>query len=310
MTAPLLRLLIAIPIFLLGFKTCDIVNRPLPLINDLSTILSNQTLTLELPGHSDTVIATAYIPISLYDHGRASIFWCSLLALACAGAYSIGKVQHHIYSQLLALNEGAKQVPRGQVLKYHIQGVRNLNLTGWVNATGARDTFMAWMFSLLALLGVLYPTIVVGIQNLASDTVANQLDYFLTSGRASNDTVFGSSSAHGTYTLESWTCQIAPLVSSSANITTSARVRQVLTQSCHDAQTSRHLLLIMLPFTILMLLLVAKPHWFIFTFGAEGRPAWMTVPLEETDKDVDSDDDEEDPMAAYGNNAREQWQLD
>ncbi|KAH0395795.1 hypothetical protein KCU89_g9964, partial [Aureobasidium melanogenum] len=66
----------------------------------------------------------------------------------------------------------------------------------------------------------------------------------------------------------------------------------------------------MLPFTILMLLLVAKPHWFIFTFGAEGRPAWMTVPLEENDKDVDSDDDDEDPMAAYGNNAREQWQLD
>ncbi|KAI4736937.1 hypothetical protein E4T50_12571 [Aureobasidium sp. EXF-12298] len=275
MTAPLLRLLIAIPIFLFGFKTCDIVNRPLPLINDLSTILSNQTLTLELPGHSDTVIATAYIPTSLYDHGRASIFWCGLLALASAGAYSIGKIQHHIYSQLLALNEGAKKVPKGQVLKYYIQGVRNLNLTGWVNATGARDTFMAWMFSLLALIGVLYPTIIAGIQNLASDSVANQLDYFLTSGRESNNTVFGSSSAHGTYTLESWTCQIAPLVSSSANITTSAR-----------------------------------PQWFTFTFGAEGRPAWMTVPLEETDKDADSDDDDEDPMAAYGNNAREQWQLD
>ncbi|KAG9997829.1 hypothetical protein KCU78_g16751, partial [Aureobasidium melanogenum] len=309
-TAPLLRLLIAIPIFLLGFKTCDIVNRPLPLINDLSTILSNQTLTLELPGHSDTVIATAYIPTSLYDHGRASIFWCSLLALASAGAYSIGKIQHHIYSQLLALNEGAKKVPKGQISKYYIQGVKNLNLTGWVNATGARDTFMAWAFSLLALLGVLYPTIIAGIQNLASDSVANQLDFFLTSSRESNNTVFGSSSAHGTYTLESWTCQIAPLVSSSANITTSARVRQVLTQSCHDAQTSRHLLLIMLPFTILMLLLIAKPHWFTFTFGAEGRPAWMTVPLEESDKDVDSDDDDEDPMAAYGNNAREQWQLD
>ncbi|KAG9843996.1 hypothetical protein KCU98_g7532, partial [Aureobasidium melanogenum] len=309
-TAPLLRLLVAIPIFLLGFKTCDIVNRPLPLINDLSTILSNQTLSLQLPSHSDTVIATAYIPASVYDHGRASIFWCGLLALASAGAYIIDKVQHHIFCQLLALDEGAKKVPKGQVLKFHIQGVRNLNLTGWVNATGARDTFMAWAFSLLALIGVLYPAVVAGIQNLASDTVAIQLDYFLTSGRALNDTVFGSSSAHGTYTLESWTCQIAPLVSSSANITTSARVRQVLTQSCRDGHNSRHLLLIMLPFTILMLLLIAKPHWFTFTFGAEERPAWMTVSLEENDKDVDSDDDDENPMAAYGSNAREQWQLD
>ncbi|KAG9584979.1 hypothetical protein KCU97_g9909, partial [Aureobasidium melanogenum] len=296
-TAPLLRLLIAIPIFLLGFRTCDIVNRPLPLINDLSTILSNQTLSLELPGHSDTVIATAYTPNSLYDHGRVSIFWCGLLALASAGAYTIDKVQHHIFSQLLALDEGAKKVSKGQILRYHIQGVRNLNLTGWVNATGARDTFMAWTFSLLALIGVLYPTIVAGIQNLASDTVANQLDYFLKSGRVSNDTIFGSSSAHGTYTLESWACQIAPLVSSSANITTSARVRQVLTQSCRDGHNSRYLLLIMLPFTILWLSFIAKPHWFTFAFGAEERPAWMTVPLEENDKDVDSDDDDEDPMA-------------
>ncbi|KAG9570202.1 hypothetical protein KCU61_g8330, partial [Aureobasidium melanogenum] len=310
MTAPLLRILVAIPIFLLGFKTCDIVNRPLPLINDLSTILSNQTLTLQLPGHSDTVVATAYIPTSLYDHGRASIFWCGLLALASAGAYIIDKVQHHIFCQLLTLDEGAKQVAKGQVLKYHIQGVRNLNLTGWINATGARDTFMAWMFSLLALIGVLYPTIVAGIQNLATDTVANRLDYFLTSDRESNNTVFGSSSAHGTYTLESWTCQIAPLVSGSANITTSARVRQVLTQSCRDGHNSRYLLLIMLPFTIFMLLFIAKPDWSTFTFGAGERPAWMTVPLEENDKDVDSDDDDEDPMAAYGTNAREQWQLD
>ncbi|KAG9655172.1 hypothetical protein KCU64_g6722, partial [Aureobasidium melanogenum] len=312
MTAPSLRILVAIPIFLLGFKTCDIVNRPLPLINDLSTILSNQTLTLQLPGHSDTVVAIAYIPTSLYDHGRASIFWCGLLALASAGAYIIDKLQHHIFCQLLTLDEGAKQVAKGQVLKYHIQGVRNLNLTGWINATGARDTFMAWVFSLLALIGVLYPTIVAGLQNFASDSVANQLDYFLTSSRALDDTVFGSSSAHGTYTLESWTCQIAPLVSSPANITTSARVRQVLTQSCRDGHNSRYLLLIMLPFTILMLSFIAKPHWFTFTFGAEKRPAWMTVPLEENGKDVDSDDDDddEDPMAAYGTNAREQWQLD
>ncbi|KAH0364996.1 hypothetical protein KCU65_g6375, partial [Aureobasidium melanogenum] len=309
MTAPLLRLLIAIPIILLGYKTCDIVNRPLPLTRDLSTLLSNHTLTLELPGHSDTVIATAYIPTSLFDHGRNSVFWCALLALASAGAYIIDKLQHHIFAQLLALDEGAKKVPKGQVLKYHLQGVRNLNLTGWVNATGPRDTFMVWAFSLLALTGALYPTIVAGMQNLASDSVANQLDYFLTSGRASNDTVFGSSSAHGTYTLESWTCQIAPLISSSANMTTSA-LREVLSQSCRDGHTSRYLLLIMLPFTILMLLLIAKPHWFTFAFGAEQRPAWKTVPLEENDKDVVSDDDNEDPMAAYGDNARQQWQLD
>ncbi|KAG9693109.1 hypothetical protein KCU95_g6638, partial [Aureobasidium melanogenum] len=309
-TAPSLRLLVAIPIFLLGFKTCDIVNRPLPLTRDLSTLLLNQTLTLELPGHSDTVIVTAYTPGSLYDHGRNSVFWCSLLALANAGAYVIDKLRHHIFSQLLALDEGAKKVLKGQVLKFYLQGVKNLNLTGWVNATGPRDTFMAWIFSLLALTGALYPTIVGEIQNLASDSVATQLDHFLTSGRASNDTVFGSSSGHGTYTLESWTCQIAPLVSSPANITTSARVREILTQSCRDGHSSRYLLLIMLPFTISMLLLIAKPHWFTFTLGAEGRPAWMSVPLEETDKDVESDDDDVDPMAAYGNNAREQWQLD
>lgn len=309
-SAPLLRILVAIPIVLLGFKTCDIVNRPLPLTRDLSTILSNQTLTLELPGHSDTVIATAYLPTSLYDHGRNSVFWCALLALANAGAYVIDKMKHHISSQLLALDEGAKRVPKGQVLKFHLQGVKNLNLTGWVNATGPRDTFMAWIFSLLALIGVLYPTIVAGIQNLASDSAENQLDYFLTNGRVSNDTMFGSSNAHGTYTLESWTCQTAPLVSNSANMTTSARVREVLIQSCRDGHNSRYLLLIMLPFTILMLLLIAKPHWFTFTFGAEERPAWMSVPLEESVKDVDSDDDDEDPMAAYGNNAREQWQLD
>lgn len=289
-TASLFRILIAVPIFLLGFKTCDVVNRPLPLTQDLSTLLSNQTLRLEIPGHSNTIIAAAYIPISLYDHGRSSVFWCGLLALACAGAYVVDKVQHHIFSQLLALDEGAKQVPKGELLKFHIQGLRNLNLTGWVNATGARDTFMAWLFSLVAVTGVLYPTIVTGIQNLASDNVTDQLQHFLVSGDASN-AVFGKSSADGTYTLERWTCQIAPLVSGTTDIITSAKTRQILMQSCHDGQTSRFLLLIMLPLTILMLLAIAKPHWFTFTFGAEKKPAWMTVPLEENDKDVDSDDD-------------------
>lgn len=288
-TASLFRILIAVPIFLLGFKTCDIVNRPLPLTRDLSTLLSNQTLSLEISGHSDTIIATAYMPTSLYDHGRSSVFWCGLLALSCAGAYVVDKIQHYIFSQLLALDEGAKRVPKGELLKFHIQGLRNLNLTGWVNATGARDTFMAWTLSLLAVTGVLYPIIVAGIQNLASDNVTNRLQQFLISA-AANNAVFGNSSADGTYTLESWTCQIASLVSSSADITTSAKTRQILSHSCHDGQTSRFLLLTMLPFTILMLLSIAKPHWFTLTFGPEQNRGWITVPLEENDKDVDGDD--------------------
>ncbi|CAD0087748.1 unnamed protein product [Aureobasidium vineae] len=218
------------------------------------------------------------------------------------------KAQHHVFSQLLALDEGVKTVPKGQKLKFHVQGVRSLNLTGWINATGPRDTFMAWTFSVFAVIGVLYPTIIAGIQNLASDNVADQLNRLTING-AMDNTIFGNSSSHGSYTLESWTCQIAPLVSGPVNTTMPTRVREVLNQSCRDAHTSRYLLLIMLPLTILMLLSIARQHWFTFTFGAEEKPAWLTVPLEDNDKEIDSDEDE-DPMARFGGNARDQWQLD
>ncbi|CAD0115066.1 unnamed protein product [Aureobasidium uvarum] len=308
-TASVFRILIGIPIFLLGFRAIDILNRPFPLTHDLSTILSNQTLALELPGHSSISIAAAYVPASLYDHGRAAIFWGGLLALASAVAYAMEKAQHHIFSQLLALDEGVKTVPKGQKLKFHVQGVRSLDLTGWVNATGPRDTFMAWLFSIFAVVGVLYPIIFAGLQNFASDSVADQLQRFSTSGTM-NSTVFGNSSTHGTYTLESWACQIVPLVSGPVNTTIPTRARAILSQSCRDAHTSRYLLLIMLPLTILMLLSIARPHWFTFTFGAEDKPAWTTVPLDNNDKDIDSDEDDDDPMAGFGGNARDQWQLD
>ncbi|KAI4734476.1 hypothetical protein E4T50_14990 [Aureobasidium sp. EXF-12298] len=283
-TAALFRLLIAVPIFLIGLWTLNTLEPPAASINTLSTILSNQTLSLSSPGHDNT-IATAYIPTSLYDHGRGSIFWCGLLALACGGGYIIDKAKDHIWTQLYALDEGAKSVPKGQKLRFHFQGVKNLNLTGWINATGARDTFMAWGASVLAVAGILYASIAAGIQNIASDTVTKQLENFLNSDTATEDTVFGSSSTHGSYTLESWT---------------------FLDQACRDGHKSRYLLLVILPFTISMLLSIAKPQWLTFTFGAKERPAWMTVPLE----DNDSDEEDDDPMAGFGGNARDQWQLD
>ncbi|KAH0290515.1 hypothetical protein M436DRAFT_44024 [Aureobasidium namibiae CBS 147.97] len=302
-SAALFRILIALPIFVIGFRAVDNLNRPITLTNDLSTILSNQTLTLSLPGHSN--VATTYIPISLTDNGRASIFWCGLLALSCPGAYVIGKLQNHIFSQLLALDEGSKTVPKGQKLSFHLQGVRNLDVVGWINATGARDTAMAWVLSLLAMAGITYASVVAGIQNLASDTVLVQLEKFLNSGDAAGETVFGSSDAHGSYTLESWTCQIAPLLLESKDAI-HTKARTVLDQACRDGRNSRYLLLTMLPLAISMLLSIAKPHWFTYTFGAKEKPAWMTVPLE----DNDSSQEDDDPMAGYGGNARDQWQLD
>ena len=305
-TAALFRILIALPVFIIGFYVLVTLNPPpIPLTNDLSTILSNQTLTLSLPSHSNTAIATSYIPTSLTDNGRASIFWCGLLALACPGAYVIGKLQNHIFTQLLALDEGVKTVPKGQKLRFHLQGVRNLDVVAWINETGPRDTFMAWGFSVLGIAGITYASVVAGIQNLASDSVEVKLDKFLNSGGATEDSVFGSSSAHGSYTLESWTCQIAPLLLESKDATYT-KAKTVLDQACRDGSNSRYLLLIMLPLTITMLLSIAKPHWFTFTFGAEEKPAWMTVKLE----DNDSDQEDDDPMAGYGGNARDQWQLD
>jgi hypothetical protein len=304
-TAALFRLLIAIPIFLIGLWTLNTLEPPAASINTLSRILSNQTLSLSLPDH-DKTIATAYIPISLYDHGRGSIFWCGLLALACGGGYIIDKAKDHIWTQLYALDEGARSVPKGQKLRFHVQGVRNLNLTAWITAAGARDTFMAWGASVLAIAAVLYASIAAEIQNLASDSVTKQLENFLSSDDATKDIVFGSSSLHGSYTLESWTCQIAPLLSNPGGLTTSTKTQEVLDQACRDGHNSRYLLLIILPFAISMLLSIAKPHWFTFTFGAKEKPAWMTVPLQ----DNDSDEEDDDPMAGFGGNARDQWQLD
>jgi hypothetical protein len=304
-TAALFRILVAIPIFLIGFWALDTLNRPVPLTNTLSKILSNQTLTLEFSGHSHIAIATAYIPTCLTDNGRTAIFWCGLLALSSAGAYVVDKLQCHIFCQLLALDEGAKAVPKGQKVRFHLQGVRNLDLVAWIQATNQRDTFMAWVLSMLAVAGVTYASIVAGIQNCASDTVAFELERFLDSGGAASGAVFGSSSAHGSYTLESWTCQVAPLLSSSEN-TTYTRIRTVLDQACRDGRNSRYLLLIMLPLTISMLLSIAKPHWFTFVFGAKGNPAWMTVPLQ----DNDSEEENDDSIGGFGGNARDQWQLD
>jgi hypothetical protein len=298
-----IRLLVAFPLFIISFWTISILNRPLPLTNSLSTILSNQTLTLELPGRDD--IATAYIPISLTDHGRASIFWCGLLALASAGAYTIDKVKHHIWSQVLALHEEAKASPKGEKLETWIQGLKGLNIIGCVTETGQRDTLMAWLYSILAVVGVLYAIIVAGFQNFRSGSVRDHLERFV-SLDTTHDVVFGSSSVHGSYTLESWTCQIAPLLSKPEDMTIYTSTKAVLDQACRDGRNSRYLLLVMLALTILMLLTIAKSHWFTFTLGAKGKPAWMRVPLQ----DNDSDEEDDDPMAGFGGNARDQWQLD
>ncbi|THV78267.1 hypothetical protein D6D29_07811 [Aureobasidium pullulans] len=302
--APLLRIVVALCISLLGYRTCDILNRPLPLAYDLSTLLSNQTLTLKLPNNGDTSIAAAYIPASLSDGGRELIFWCSLLALASGGAYIYDRIRAHIWSQLSALDEGAEAVPKGEKLKYHLNGVRNLNLTGWIGSTGERDFFMACFLSVPATFGLLYALIASGVQNFASDTVTKELEHFLSSSGAGNET-FGSSAAHGSYTLESWTCQLVPLIPRSAD-EVSTRARDVVSQSCRDAHTSRYVLLAMLPLTILMLLTAMKPHWFTFTLGKDrAHPDWTAVPLEDNESE-----DEDDPMAGFGGNAREQWLLE
>ena len=217
----------------------------------------------------------------------------------------VDKFQQHVFSQLLALDEGVKTVPKGQKLRFHLQGVRDLEFVGWVNATGQRDTAMAWVLCLLAVGGVTYASIVAGIQNFASDTIAVQLERLLSSGAAASDIVFGSSSSHGSYTLESWTCQIAPLLSISED-TTYTKAKTVLDQACRDGRNARYLLLITLPLIVSMLLSAAKPHWFTFTFGGKEKPAWMTVPLQ----DNDSDEEDDNPMASFGGNARDQWQLD
>jgi hypothetical protein len=304
-TAATIRLLIAIPLFIVSFWTIDNLNRPLPLTNSLSTILSNQTLTLELPSHDN--IATAYIPTSLTDHGRASIFWCGLLALAAAGAYTIDKFKHHIWSQVLALHEEAKASPKGERSEVWIQGLKGLDLIGCVTETGERDTLMAWVYSVLAVVGVLYATVVAGVQNLRSDSLQDHLERFLGLD-ATHDMVFGSSSAHGSYTLESWTCQLAPLLSKPEDMTIYTSTKAVLDQACRDGRNSRHLLLVLLVLAISMLLTIAKPQWytFTFTFGGKKRPAWTRVPLQ----DNDSDEEDDDPMARFGGNARDQWQLD
>jgi hypothetical protein len=219
----------------------------------------------------------------------------------------IDKLKHHIWTQLYALDEGVKTVPKGQKLRFHVQGVKNLDWTGWVNATGARDTGMAWVLSVLAVGGVLYATVIAGVQNFASDSVTVRLEHFLASDAAAKDIVFGSSSTHGSYTLEGWTCQIAPLLLSDPEDTAkSAKVKAVLDQACRAGRNSRYLLLIILPFAISMLLSIARPHWFTFTLGTKEKPAWMTVPLQ----DNESDEEDDDPMAGFGGNARDQWQLD
>jgi hypothetical protein len=200
-----------------------------------------------------------------------------------------------------------KTVPKGQKLRFHLRGVRNLNWIGWIQETGARDTGMAWVLSGLAIAGVLYATVVAAVQNFASDTVTVQLERFLNSDAAVQDVVFGSLNTHGSYTLESWTCQIAPLLLSDPEDTTKyAKVEAVLRQACRDGQNSRYLLLVILPFAISVLLAIAKSHWFTFTLGAKEKPAWMIVPLQNND----SDEEDDDPMAGFGGNARDQWQLD
>ncbi|KAI5194771.1 hypothetical protein E4T39_08523 [Aureobasidium subglaciale] len=247
-------------------------------------------------------LGAVYVPASLKDNGRASIFWGGLFALSCAGAYIYGKIQDHIFTQLYALDKGAKDVPKGEKLEFHLRGVRNLDLTGWINSTGPKDTFMAWILSVCSMAGVLYIMVVTGIQVFKNDVVVDKLKQFSENSKTTNDTIFGSSNMHGSYTLESWTCQMKSLVAPSSDITTSKRVTDVLKRSCHDGRKSRYLLFLMLPLTFLMLLTIWKPHW--FTFRRESKPTWMAIPLE----DDDSEDD--DPMAGCGSNAREQWLLE
>ncbi|THX00667.1 hypothetical protein D6D13_09366 [Aureobasidium pullulans] len=304
-SAPSIRILVALCICLSGLWTSNILNHPKTLKSDLSTVLSNRTLTLELPGHGENSIAAAYIPGSLSDGGRESIFWCSLLALASGGAYIYDRIRAHIWSQLSALNEGAQAVPKGERLRYHLNGVRNLKFTGWIHSTGDKDFFMACMLSVLAIIGALFATIESGLQNITSDTVVKKAEHFLSDSGAGENLTFGSSAAHGSYTLESWTCQLVPLIPISAD-DISARARDAVSQSCRDAHTSRYILLALLPLTILMLLTAIKPHWFTFTLGKDrAHPDWTAVPLEDNESE-----DEDDPMAGFGGNAREQWLLE
>ncbi|KAI5235214.1 hypothetical protein E4T43_09431 [Aureobasidium subglaciale] len=268
-SAPLLRLTVALTIFIIGIS--------------------------------------AYVPASLKDNGRASIFWGGLFALSTAGAYIYGKIQDHIFSQLYALDKAAKDVPKGEKLRFHLQGVRNLDLTGWLVATGPKDTFMAWILSACSIAGVLYIIVLTTVQAFNNDVVVDQLRQFLDNGETTDDTVFGSSNDHGSYSLESWTCQIKSLLATSTDSRTTAQVADVLKKSCHDGRKTRYLLFVMLPLTFLMLLTIWKSHW--FTFDKSQKPAWMAIPLENDDGE-DDDSEDEDPMARFGGNAREQWLLE
>ncbi|KAI5208297.1 hypothetical protein E4T38_02804 [Aureobasidium subglaciale] len=283
-SAPLLRLAVALTIFIIGICVLNGLDHPRTLAHELSTILSNQTLTLQLSEHDDTGIAAVYVPASLKDNGRTSIFWGGLFALGTAGAYIYGKIQDHIFSQLYALDKDAKDVPKGEKLRFHLQGVRNLDLTGWLVTTGPKDTFMAWTFSVCSMAGVLYIAVLTAVQAVTNDIVVDQLRQFLNNGETTNNTVFGSSIDHGSYTLESWTCQTKSLLATSVNSRTTAQVAGALKKSCHDGRKTRYLL---------------------------QKPAWMAIPLENDDgEDDDSEEDDDDPMARFGSNAREQWLLE
>ncbi|KAI5272211.1 hypothetical protein E4T47_04606 [Aureobasidium subglaciale] len=281
-SAPLLRLTVALTIFIIGICVLNGLDHPRTLTHELSTILSNQTLTLQLSEHDDTSTAAAYVPASLKDNGCASIFWGGLFALGTAGAYIYGKIQDHIFFQLYALDKDAKDVPKGEKLRFYLQGVRNLDLTGWLVATGPKDTFMAWILSACSIAGVLYIIVLTAIQAFSNDVVVDQLRQFLDNGETTDDTVFGSSDDHGSYSLESWTCQIKSLLATSTDSRTTAQVADVLKKSCHDGRKTRYLL---------------------------QKPAWMAIPLENDDGE-DDDSEDEDPMARFGGNAREQWLLE
>lgn len=312
-SAALIRLLLGVCIFLIGIYPVTVFPRFRPITKDLAIALSNQTLTLNIPGHSDATAAAEYLPVNLKNRENFTYFWCTLFA-ACAGlAYSYCKIQYHIFDQLLALDEGAKAIPKGEKLKFHLRGVRNLDLGGWLHSSGPRDTYMSCFFALVSIVGALGASVVSNVYNWSSDDLSRKLEQTFATGLAPgldsvNGTIFGSSQAHGSYSIESWSCQIAPLLVDSSNMTSSETARRIFQKACRDGGLSRCLLLPLLPLAVMMFFAAWRPEKFTFALGMNGRSksGWTAVPLDEHESE---EEEEDDPLAGFGGNAREQWLL-